>query len=71
MMTTKHRLEEVERRAAQGRQKPFTIRELFPGESFEEKFGHAQQPHEFVIQWMNPPVWPDDPDFDGTQPAPE
>ena len=68
-MTLRNRLEGLEQRARLANQGGFTIRELLPGETFEEKFGHPQGPNEFVLQYVDPPVWPDG--FDASKPAPE
>jgi len=70
-MTLKNRLAEAEKKVARANQEPFVVRYLNPGEIFEQKYGHAQQPHEFVIQFVAPKVWPDDPDFDATKPLPD
>ena len=70
-MTLRNKLVELEKRAAQANQSPFVVRFLNEGQDFEAEFGHSQGPNEFLVLFVAPKVWPDDPGFDATKPLPD
>jgi hypothetical protein len=63
-MTLKNRIAGLERKLALS--EPGEFVELIGDKTFESKMGRPQKPGDVVlrIEFVDPPIWPDDPDFD-------